>query len=395
MIKVSMLSESFRDALQSANPAIQPKGVMPMLSSYLVEADRNEVQVTAMNLMLGIRMRIGATVEQGGRGVFNGPTLSDWVSKIPAGEMSIKQESADAGSPAVFQAGRAILTTNHLDPNDYPVFPGWGEANQLASVPAEYLAQMLKSGTISCAVESAMTSRPVLEGVLIRFAPGKMAVAAADGFRMTYLERSLDLPVEEPRDFIVPRKAALALVRLIEAHQPTMVDLAVAPNRSQLMARFGPVEWVGAMIDGAFPDVQQLIPRPTEETHHRIVLGADDLARGIAPLVGLSRQNNDVIQVEIKDPPDELTPGSLRIMAVSDERGSGENYIDASITLSPSSDREFWVSWPFLADLLQDLKGQDIELTVGGRNVALLFRPATQDGENTHAHVVMPMVKKD
>lgn len=222
--------------------------------------------------------------------------------------------------------------------------------------------------------------------------PDRLVVASADGFRMSYLERTGTYKVEEKADYIVPRKSVMALVRLIEAHKPATVDFAIPGNKSRIMARFGPAEWISALVDGVFPDVAQIVPKTHADTHHSIRFRSESVSRALAPLVGISRENNGVVIFEFEGPPDELTPGRIRLAATASDRGSAESSVDALVFLSKSADRKFQIDGKFLADVLGVMKGQEIELSVSGSNAAMLFRPIAVGDHEQHAQVVMPMV---
>lgn len=392
MIRVSMLSESFRDALHMASPALSRKGVMPVLSSYLVEAHRDEVRVSAMNMALGIRVSLGAQVEQGGREVLYGEVISDWVSKIGDGEMSMRPRSASPDSPTILQSGRSKLTMNKMSADDFPVFPSWDDCDHVAQVDAEDLVHLLKSAVISCAVESPIVSRPVLESVMLRIEPGKMVAAAADGFRMSYLERVGNHDIKDPQTFLIPRNSVISLMKLVSAQKSATIDIGLSGNQSQIMARFGPVEWVSGLPDGVFPDIQHLVPRPTSDSHSSIRFQVDSLSRTLAPLGYLSRQNNGLVYLDFSDTGDEQSPGQVHVTAIGPDRGSGDGYMDAIIAHGIGSDRKFAVSWNYLADVLGVLKGEEVDLFVSGKNTALLFRPTNRSTSGSHDQVIMPMV---
>lgn len=389
MFDVSMSSEQFRDALQLASPAIARKGPLAILAGYLVEADREEIRVTATDLGLGIRMSMVAKVAGGGRAVYNGPALLDWVSKVGTGDMAIASKDAQPKSPTIFRAGSSRLTTNHLEADEFPRFPDWASGTPLATVGADDLSAMLHSSAIAAARDE---GRPVLACVNLQVKSDQITVAAADGFRMSYLERSGSFDVTEPISLNIPRHSVLALVKLIDSVRPVSVELRMSDNGSQIMANLGPAEWVSGLVDGAFPDIRQIIPKVSQETHHEIRANADAISKAMAPILGIARDNNDLVYFDFADAGDDTSPGRIELTATAQERGDGVGVLDALITHCGTDQKRFAINSNYMVDVLNDFKGREVVIHSAGTATAVLIQPANAPDGQTHAHVVMPMV---
>lgn len=389
MINILMLSEQFREALQMAGPAISRKSPLPILGGYLVEADRDEVRVTATDLGLGIRITVPAQVAGGGREVYNAQTLLEWVSKVGTGEMNISKQDSRVVSPTVFQAGSSRLTAHQLEADEFPVFPDWSESTTLATVEADGLATMLHSAAIATARDE---GRPVLACVNLRITSEKMTASAADGFRMAFVERAGSYGVKEPVSLNIPRHSVVSLVKLIDAQKPVTIEMRLSSNGSQVLANLGSAEWVSGLVDGTFPEIEQIIPRPTVETHHEIRVNADAIQRAMAPIVGIARDNNDLVYFDFSDAGDDTSPGRIELTANAAERGNGVGRCDALITHSPAEMKRFAMNSVYLGDVLNDFKGREIVVRSAGANAAVLFHAAEQQPGQMHAHVVMPMV---
>ena len=398
MINAHLLAERFRDALAAASPAIDRKAVIPALGGYLVEAERDELRVTATDLGVGVRVTLGATVESHGAVVLEASTIGEWVGRVSDGDMSIKTVPAGSEQTRIeITAGPNRLQLNQLAPKDYPMLPRWDDAQVVASIDAENLAVALKRVLISVAAPSRVSSRPVLEAVLLRIHPDKLELASADGFRISLVELAGQYPVKDPQGFLLPSGSVKALVRLIDHEKPTMIDFRSIGSH-QVMARFGPIEWVSALIDGAFPGIQAIIPVTSPETHHEVRVSADRLTAALAPLVGLSRANNDVIEtdlLDVTDQTDQLEPARIRLTANSAERGSGESWVDVTTTFSTGENvsRGFLIDHRFLSEFLGTVRGQEFDLWMSGANKPLLFRPVNSTPDNRYEHVVMPMTR--
>ena len=95
-------------------------------------------------------------------------------------------------------------------------------------------------------------SRPVLTGVLVRFEPGKLVMAATDSYRLAVKETPLTGAVPE-LEAIIPARALQELARM--AGDSTSIQLGVHENHVVFGAGSG---WLTTRrIDGQFPNYRQ------------------------------------------------------------------------------------------------------------------------------------------
>src|SRR5207253_9117809 len=91
-------------------------------------------------------------------------------------------------------------------------------------------------------------SRPVLTGILARFEPGKLVMAATDSYRLSVKETPLSGDVPE-LEAIIPARALQELTRIAQAGDE--VELGVHEN--QVVFRADGVVMTTRRIDGQFP----------------------------------------------------------------------------------------------------------------------------------------------
>ena len=103
-------------------------------------------------------------------------------------------------------------------------------------------------------------ARPVLMGVLVSVDKDKLTMAAADGFRLSVRKAVLSTPALTPVSAIVPAQALKELARVAsDGEEP--IYMVLPKGRGQVVFRVKDVEVVSQLIDGTFPDYQQIIPR--------------------------------------------------------------------------------------------------------------------------------------
>ena len=303
--------------------------------------------------------------------------LSEFVNTLPPGTVKLTVDPARFSLDV--QAGRDKAGINGIDPEDFPVIPTMTEDGFAVEVDAQPLREMIAQVEFSAATDE---SRPVLAGVLTRFEDSKLMLASADGFRLAVREGQTKTAVDQRTDLIVPAKAYRELARLI-ADFDEPIHLAVTPNKSQILAKFGDTEWVSRLIDGTFPDVKQIVPRDFSTT---INLSRELLLNAVRRAGYFARENNDVVRLQVQPGSDDLTPGSIEVSANAAERGNSQSYVDASID---GEEMQIAFNGRYLGDVLNVLKNGQVMLGLNGANQAGIVRPS---GSEEYTHVIMPMV---
>lgn len=376
-MRVACLQEQLQRALNRVGRAVSTRTALPVLSNVLIATDNGRLRVAATNLDIGVTTWIDADIESEGRITVDSRLLGEFVNTLPAGNVSLTTDE-DRVSLTV-QSGRDKASINGIDAEDFPVIPSVTDENRFTEIDAQTLRETISLVEFSAASDD---SRPVLAGVLTRMEGNTLTLASADGFRMSVASHEMDHAIEEKQEFIVPARSFRELSRLVsDADEP--IQLAITPNRSQVLARVGDTEWVSRLIDGTFPDVRQIVPK---ETATRVDIGRETLLNAVRRAGYFARDNNDVVFLTVQPGEDELAPGNVEISANAAERGNSQSYVDASVT---GSELRVAFNGKYLTDVLGVLRGGQVTIGLNGANAAGIVRG---NGQDDYTHVIMPMV---
>ncbi|HEV2108538.1 MAG TPA: DNA polymerase III subunit beta [Thermomicrobiales bacterium] len=378
-MKVSCLQDQLQRGIAQVSRAVASKTALPVLSNVLLASDEGRLRIAATNLEIGITTWIEASIQEEGRTTVDARLLNEFVNTLPSGPVELSVESSKTA--LTVKSGRDTAAINGIDAEDFPVIPSLdAEAAAFSTeLDPQVLREMISQVEFAAATDE---SRPVLAGVLLRFQGEAVTMAAADGFRMAVRTGSLASSVEETLDTIVPAKAFRELARII-GDQTDPVRLAITPSRGQLVFRVGETELLSRLIDGAFPDVMQIVPREFNTT---VELGREPFLNAVRRASYFARDNNDVVRLTVHPGDDELEPGSVEISANAAERGTSQSFVDATIT-GTKTDIAF--NARYLVDVLGVLRHGQIQLGFNGANQAGVIKLA---GDERYDHVIMPMV---
>lgn len=224
-------------------------------------------------------------------------------------------------------------------------------------------------------------ARPVLMGVLIIVEGDQITMAAADGFRLSVRSATLSAAAPESLNIIVPARALSELAR-IAADGDEPISMMVPKGRGQVIFRVKDVELVSQLIDGTFPDYQQIIPRGYKS---RTLVSTASLLKACKQAEIFAREGTNVARLEIKPAQGEMEPSEVEISATSEETGKNETIVEATVD---GTGVLIAFNVKYLREALEVVKTPNVALETSAANAPGVVRPV---GEDDFLHVIMPM----
>jgi DNA polymerase-3 subunit beta len=224
-------------------------------------------------------------------------------------------------------------------------------------------------------------ARPVLMGVLMNVDKDNVTMVAADGFRLSVRKAQLSQPAQHPLNVIIPARALNELARVAgDGEEP--IYMAVPKNRGQIIFRVKDVEVVSQLIDGTFPDYQQIIPRNYKS---RTLISTAALLKACKQAEIFAREGSNVARFDIKQSNGEMQPSEVEISATSEETGKNETIVEATVD---GSGVLIAFNVKFLREALEVIKTPNVALETSAANAPGVIKPV---GDDNFLHVIMPM----
>src|SRR4030043_746223 len=239
------------------------------------------------------------------------------------------------------------------------------------------LKEMIQQVAFAASTDEA---RPVLTGVLMNVQGNQITLQAADGFRLSIRKARLSSPLPRPIKAIIPARALAELAR-IASDGETMVTMVLPPNRGQVIFHMKDVELASQLIEGSYPDLEQVVPRSHQT---RTVISTPALLKACKQAEIFAREGTHIARIQIT-PGSDQQPGTVEISGQSEETGFNQTVIDANIEGSPVL---IAFNVRFLREVLDVVKTPNVILETNIETTPGVFRPA---GEDNFLHVIMPM----
>jgi DNA polymerase III subunit beta len=374
-MKVTVLQENLARGLSIVSRAVSPRSTLPVLANVLIATDEGRLRLSATNLELGITCWIGAKIEEEGSTTVPSRTFADLVSNVPDSQVHLTLDGAS--QTLHVRSGASNNDIKGIDAQEFPPLPV-PELEGAVEINAGDFKEMVQQVAFAASTDEA---RPVLMGVLLTIDKDQMTMAAADGFRLSVRKTNLASGIDQSLSAIIPARALSELARVATDADQT-IAMVVPKGRGQVVFRLKDVEVVSQLIDGTFPDYQQIIPRSHKS---RTLISTATLLKACKQAEIFAREGSNVARLNIKAPNGELTPSEVEISAASEETGSNETIVEATVD---GVGLLIAFNVKFLREVLEVIKTPNVAIETSASNAPGVIRPVGQDD---FLHVIMPM----
>jgi DNA polymerase-3 subunit beta len=377
-VKLTCLQENLAKGISIVSRVVSSRAVLPVLNNILLATDDGRLKLAATDLSTSITCWIGAKVEEDGEITVPARLLSDFVSTLPSAQ--IQMELVTRTKSLHLNCAQFEADIHGIDAQDFPIIPS-DVTDHKMQIPPDSLRQMIEQVTLAAApIEE---GRVVLTGALAEFHDSQLTMVAADGFRLSLRRAQLSDEVPEPLDVIIPARALRELAR-VSAEEKEPIEIIVTPDRNQILFRLSHIEIVSQLIEGKFPDYNQIIP---SSYGTRVVLNTHELMRAVRISVLFSRDVANIVRLEII-PGTELSPGKLRVESTA-EIGQNVGELEATVE---GEQMEIAFNGRYMIDMLNVIGTEQVTLEATNPSRPGILKPV---GDENLVYVIMPMhIKK-
>ena len=361
-LRVTCPRDELVRALGVVSRGVSTRTTVQILAGILLHASGGRLELAATDMELSLRTSLDASIESDGSVVVPGRLLLELARLLPDAEVTIEHKLEEAA--VEIRSGSATYRLHTYNAEDFPRLPD-AEAAERHDVDRETLLETVSRVSRSASRDE---SRPVLTGVLMRFEPGKLVMAATDSYRLSVKETAIEGTVPE-LEAIVPARALQELARVAQAGE--RIELGVHEN--QVIFSTGDALLTTRRIDGQFPNYKQLVP---EAFDHELALPREELL-DVVRRVAVMAQRNSPLRLRFGD-------GELTVSAQTQDVGEARESLPVSFNGEPL---EIGFNAEFLRDGIESVGGEQLRL-----KLISPLRPAVLQGEDdTFLYLIMPI----
>ncbi len=361
-LRITVSQAELAARLATVARGVSTRTAVLVLGGIQLRAEGDELHLAATDMEVSLRGSLPAQVAEEGTVVVPGRLLLDIARSLPAGDVTIEHRPEEA--LVAVTAGPADYRLHTYSSEDFPRLPEV-DASSLHTIERQALVETVARVGRSASRDE---SRPVLTGILVRFEPGKIVMAATDSYRLAVKETAVEETLPD-LEAIIPARALQELARI--ASGSGEIQLGLQENH----VVFG-VEgtWLTTRrIDGQFPNYRQLLP---EQFEHEVQLPRDELL-DVVRRVSLMAQRNSPLRLRFAE-------GELTISAITQDVGEAREALPAPFTAEPL---EIGFNAEFLRDGLESVEAETILF-----KLISPLRPAVLEGDSAdYVYLIMPI----
>jgi len=373
-VKLTCQQENLARGLQIVGRAVAQRSPLPITSNILMETDGDRLKLSATNLEIAITTWLGAIVQEAGKVTLPARLVTEFVNALPNETVSL---GVKKGASCHIQAGKFEADIRGMDAEDFPRIPV-AEEQPTAFVEAGLLKEMIEQVAFAAAVDD---TRPVLTGVQCTFSDSELTMAAADSFRLAIRTGVLDESASGDFSVIIPARTLSELSKILP-NDDEKVAVTVTPNRSQIVFQATDLHVVSRLIEGAFPNVRQLVPNKFQT---KVIVNTSELLKAARVASFFSRDNSNMILLDINPADGNGSQAGLTVTGAAAEVGENHGQVDAVVE---GEGIHVAFNSRYVADALGAIQSSQVGLELTGPTSAAVIRP---EGTENYTHVVMPI----
>jgi len=364
-MKFTVSRDEIQQKLSNIQNIVEKRNTMPILSHFLLDANKSGSYIVATDLETALKEPLELKVEKEGRICIPARKMFEIVKEI---ENELGCESVDDQWLKI-KTGASNFRLACLSAKEFPAWPGMEDMEEI-DIRASILTDVIGK-TVYAAGES--DTRYTLNGILFHLIPGgKLNVVGTDGHRLAMAVRNIDGSVKEDIKNIIPRKAAVELSKLLDKSDETV---KVTFCRNHVMFKVGNIEFLTRLIEGTYPNYEQVIPSGNEK---KVTFQKDAFIKTLRRVSIMSKERSNAVRLD-------LSENSVVITSSNPDMGEAQDQFPVEYT---GEELSMGFNARYLIDILSAMSSEQIVLEMQAPLSPVLVKDEKDEG---YRCVIMPM----
>ena len=364
-MKATISKESITKALSLVGGIVEKKQTLPILSNILIEFKDSSFRLVATDLESELTI-IGKTdnCETEGVTTASAKKLNDLCRLIPDGsniELALSGDKLNIST----KNGKYSLAT--LPSNEFPVFET-GDAVNTIIIQSQDLKDLITSTAFAMGNQD---WRHYLNGLFLKLEEGVLTAVATDAHRLAL--NCVQVNSEVNFSGIIPRKSVNEINRFIGENEG---DLSLSINDASLTVTSDNLTFKSKLIDGAFPDYNQVIPTGDSSL---LDVNVKDFANSLSRVSILSNDKNKGVKIHLVE----------NNMTVKSNNADNELAEETVVSKYSGDEIEIAFNVNYIQEILNNQVNETCNVLFFGSDKSCLILPP---GNEFPKYVVMPLL---
>ncbi|MCM8757719.1 MAG: DNA polymerase III subunit beta [Candidatus Omnitrophica bacterium] len=358
---IKIKKQNLISGIQKIQGVITTKSTLPILSYILLQTQQESIILSATDLDIGIIVNLTTEVTESGGISVPAKRFSDIIRELPIEDVEITTKK---NNTLIIKTDFCEFKITGLPKEEFPKLPEF-KNKEVIILEQGILKEMLELTSFAVSTEE---TRYILNGILFEIKNNSLNVVATDGRRLAIAKRKLTNPINKEIKIIIPIKAIHELNRNLEEGK----QLKLILDKNQVMFELDGLTIISRLIEGEFPDYQQVIPAVS---NCKMLISREAFLGGIRRANLLATPDYQAVKLE-------LTKNKLVISKFTPDIGELREEVGIDYT---GKDLVIGFNPDFLIDVLKVLKDEKVEIEfTESEKPAVIRKP-------DYLYIVLPM----
>jgi len=298
-MKFSIEQDQILEALQKVQSIVNQRTTYPILSNVLLEAEEGKLILTTTDQEVSVQTSFDADVLESGSTTLPAKRFFSICRDLPNHQIDIVVNEKNV---AEITSGAAHFKLEGLSATDFPPLPSFEESFSY-QLKEGILKDLLQKTSYAASTDE---SRVILNGSLLSFRDDKLMVVCTDGRRLALVEHENEIPESAELDLVVPTKTVVELIKTLGDEG----EVTIKTSTTQVAFEFENMFIISKLIEGTYPNYQQVIPAQCEE---RIAIDRETLQSAVRRVSLMLDDQSASVKLEISENRIELLTSSPEI----------------------------------------------------------------------------------
>ncbi len=355
------------EALGSVERAVGENLNLPILKNFLVRALKGRIVFISTNLEIAVECEMSGKIIEDGEVTIPFSIFHSVVRNLAAERITLEKEK----DKILISSDNYEGIIQDEDPKEFPIIPHISNTGQCIKIKSDDLREIFKNVLVSVQYS---TLRPEISGVFMSQSNNLLTFAGTDSFRLTEVWLGVGGYTSTLEDFslTIPLRTAQEVAKMFSGSE----EISIFADSNQILFAGDHEKIISRIIDGAFPDYQNIIPKDFKT---EVVVQREEFLSAVRLVSAFSGKASDI----------RLKSGDngkfLEIFSSDAALGESRYKIPAKIT---GDDFMVIFNWRYLIDGLKICRDDEVVFGVNSSD-----KPAELRGsrEQNLLYVVMPI----
>lgn len=255
-MKFKIHQANLLEALNAVQGVVGSRPTLPVLSNVLIKAEGEDLTFITTDFTITKKWTCKAEIEEPGETTIPVKRMTSIVRELSDQVVSITSRPGDQSDSIQMTCGSYKSRITGISAKEFPAIPD--VENGIAyTIDQAVLKGMIRKTSYAAATDD---SRPVLQGLLLSFADGKLTCVATDGRRLALVWNEVEFPPENARDIILTQRTVQELMRSLGDEGQVRITI----KETQVIFEFGSLFFSSKLLNGVYPNYKQVVVKDCE-----------------------------------------------------------------------------------------------------------------------------------